>query len=61
LSNRPDLVAAAAEYREKGYLVRDFGFSEADLAGAADYTRSIPTARVLLTTFTRRGLFPSRR
>jgi hypothetical protein len=46
LSNRPDIVAAAAEYREKGYLVRDFGFSESDLAGAAEYTRSIATARV---------------
>ena len=46
LSNRPDLTAAAAEYREKGYLVRDFGFAERDLEEAAAFTRAIATQRV---------------
>jgi hypothetical protein len=42
----PDLRAAAADYREKGYLIRDFGFSEADLDEAAAFTRSVPGERV---------------
>jgi hypothetical protein len=46
LSNRPDIAAAAAEYREKGYLVRDFGFSDADLEDAAAFTRGITSGRV---------------
>jgi hypothetical protein len=46
LSNQPDITAAAAEYREKGYLIRDFGFSDADLDEAAAFTRNIKTARV---------------
>src|SRR5688572_24295810 len=46
LSNKPDLLAAASEYREKGYLVRDFGFSESDLAEAAAYTKAITTGRI---------------
>jgi hypothetical protein len=46
LSNKPELLAAASEYREKGYLVRDFGFSESDLAEAAAYTKAIATGRI---------------
>jgi Phytanoyl-CoA dioxygenase (PhyH) len=46
LSNRPDIVAAAAEYRDKGYLIRDFGFSDADLDASAAYTRAIKTPRI---------------
>lgn len=46
LSNKPDITAAAAQYREKGYLVRDFGFSESDLAEAAAYTKAIKTGRI---------------
>lgn len=46
LSNRVDLTEAAAEYREKGYLIRDFGFSEKDLEEVAAYTRAIATIRV---------------
>ncbi len=46
LSNKVELVAAAAEFREKGFVVRDFGFSEADLEEAAAYTKAISTGRV---------------
>jgi len=46
LSNKPDITAAAADYREKGYLVRDFGFSESDLSEAARYTKAITKGRV---------------
>jgi hypothetical protein len=46
LSNRPEITAAAAEYREKGYLIRDFGFSDADLAEAAAYTKAIAGGRI---------------
>jgi Phytanoyl-CoA dioxygenase (PhyH) len=46
LSNRPEIVVAAAEFREKGYLIRDFGFSNADLDAAAAYTRSVKKTRV---------------
>lgn len=46
LSNRTDLAEAAAEYREKGYLIRDFRFSEEDLAEAAAYTRAITAVRI---------------
>lgn len=46
LANRPDLTAAAAEFRERGYLIRDFGFAEADLAEAAAFTRSVRRHRV---------------
>lgn len=46
LSNQPDIVAAASEYRSKGYLVRDFGFSEDDLAEAAAYTKAISGGRI---------------
>lgn len=46
LSNQTELVAAAAEFRENGYLIRDFGFSEADLAEAAAYTKAIAKGRV---------------
>jgi hypothetical protein len=46
LANRPDITAAAAEYRQNGYLIRDFGFPESDLAEAAAYTRAIPSQRV---------------
>lgn len=42
----PDIAAAAQEYRSKGYLVRDFGFPDADLDEAAAYTRSIAGNRV---------------
>ena len=46
LSNQPDIVSAAAVYREKGWLIRDFGFSESDLDHAATYTRDLKGARV---------------
>lgn len=46
LSNRVDLIEAAAEYRKNGYLIRDFGFSEKDLEEAAAYTKAIATIRV---------------
>lgn len=46
LSNRPEITQAAAEYREKGYLIRDFGFSDSDLAEAAAFTKSVPGGRV---------------
>lgn len=46
LANRPDLTAAAAAFREKGYLVHDFGFPEADLAEAAAFTAAITRDRV---------------
>lgn len=46
LSNRPEIVQAAADYREKGYLIRDFGFSHADLDEAAAFTRSVRSGRV---------------
>lgn len=46
LSNRPELLQAAAQFRETGYLIRDFGFSDADLNEAAAFTRAAPGARV---------------
>lgn len=46
LSNQVELVEAAAEYRDKGYLIRDFGFSEMDLEEAAAYTKAIAGIRV---------------
>jgi hypothetical protein len=46
LSGRPDIIEAAAEYRDNGYLIRDFGFSSADLDEAAAYTKTIPGERV---------------
>lgn len=46
LSNQPDLAAAVAQFREKGYLVRDFGFSSDDLDEAAAYTLASPSKRV---------------
>ncbi len=46
LSNHVDLTEAAADYRENGYLIRDFGFSEQDLEEAAAYTKAITTIRV---------------
>lgn len=46
LSNRPTIVQAAAEYREKGYVIRDFGFSAADLDEAAAFTGSITSGRI---------------
>lgn len=46
LSNRRDIAEAAADYRRNGYLIRDFGFSESDLAEAAAYTNAIKTTRV---------------
>jgi len=46
LSNQVDIATAAADYREKGYLIRDFGFSDADLDEAAAYTRAIAGNRV---------------
>ena len=42
----PEIRAAAREYREKGYLIRDFGFSSADLDEAAAFTRSVPGERI---------------
>ena len=44
--NTPELVAAATEFREKGYLIRDFGFSDADLAEAAAFTKRSQAGRV---------------
>ncbi len=46
MSNRPDMLEAAAEYRDKGYLIRDFGFSDADLDEAAAFTKAAPAGRV---------------
>ncbi len=46
LPENDDIRQAAASYREKGYLIRDFGFDDADLAEAAAYTRSITGVRV---------------
>lgn len=46
LSNRVDISEAAADYRQGGYLIREFGFSEADLAEAGAYTKAIQTTRV---------------
>lgn len=43
---RQDIRAAAAEYREKGYLIRDFGFAASDLDEGAAFTRSVPGERV---------------
>lgn len=41
-----EILKAAAEFRETGYLIRDFGFDDADLDDAAAYTRSITGIRV---------------
>lgn len=46
LANRVDLTAAAAQFREKGFLIHDFGFPEEDLAEAAAFTRQIKRHRV---------------
>jgi hypothetical protein len=46
LSNRPEMTDIAARFREKGWLVHDFGFAEDDLAAAAAYTRAIGSGRV---------------
>lgn len=46
LANRPDLTIAAEDYRQMGYLVRDFGFSDSDLDAAAEFTRKIGGVRV---------------
>jgi hypothetical protein len=41
-----EIRTAAADYRQNGYLIRDFGFSESDLDEAAAFTRSVPGERV---------------
>jgi ectoine hydroxylase-related dioxygenase (phytanoyl-CoA dioxygenase family) len=46
LANQPDLTAAAEDFRQNGYLIRDFGFSDRDLEEAAEFTRKIPGVRV---------------
>jgi Phytanoyl-CoA dioxygenase (PhyH) len=46
LSPDDDIARAAADYRAKGYLIRDFGFADADLDAAAAYTRLVPGIRV---------------
>jgi len=45
-ASRPEIAEAAAKYRETGYLVRDFGFAQADLDEAAAYTKSMKSGRV---------------
>lgn len=42
----PDIKAAAADYREKGYLIRDFDLSDSELDEAAAFTRSIRGERI---------------
>ncbi len=46
LSNRVEISEVAANYRQNGYLIRDFGFSKADLAEAGAYAKTIKTTRV---------------